>query len=271
MAIKEISSAQNPFVKMVDGLSQARERRQSGLFVVEGLRETALALRAGYALEHLLFCPDYISLPELEQALQAPDLPEAKLVSLSAAVFDKLSYRKGIANVLAVCRMRFLSLDALQLSDNPLLLVLESVEKPGNLGAMLRSADAAGLDAVLICDPHTDIYNPNVIRASLGALFSRQVLVCESLEAIKWLKTKGISLAVTHLEASLSYDQSDLSRPVALVMGAEAGGISDLWLQQADRRIIIPMYGQVDSMNVSASAAVLMFEALRQRRGKGVS
>jgi TrmH family RNA methyltransferase len=164
--------------------------------------------------------------------------------------------------------MKPLRLDLLKLSASPLILVLESVEKPGNLGAILRTADAAGVDAVIVCDPQTDFYNPNVIRSSVGCAFTVPVAVSTTDEAIAWLRKNRVRMLATHLEASQPYDQSDLTRPTAIVMGTESTGLSDKWVKAADARIIIPMHGKVDSMNVSVSAAVVVFEAIRQRKVK---
>jgi TrmH family RNA methyltransferase len=172
--------------------------------------------------------------------------------------------------VVAVLKMKNHGFADLRLSENPLLLIMESVEKPGNLGAMLRTADAAGVDAVLVCDPHTDIFNPNAIRASLGAIFTVPVVACSSEEAVAFLRftplgSKKIKIMATWLEAARSLYDVDLRQPLAFVLGAEATGITPFWVEQADERIIIPMSGQVDSLNVSASAAVVLFEAVRQR------
>jgi TrmH family RNA methyltransferase len=156
-------------------------------------------------------------------------------------------------------------LNQLRLSKNPLLLILESVEKPGNLGAVLRTADAAGVDAVIICDPHTDFYNPNVIRSSVGCVFTNQIASATSEETINWLKENNIKIFSTYLKASAPYHETDFTKPCAIILGTEATGLSDLWVKKSDATIIIPMQGKIDSMNVSTAAAVVVFEARRQR------
>ncbi|MBX2929865.1 MAG: RNA methyltransferase [Saprospiraceae bacterium] len=261
---KVIASVQNPLIKNIVVLREkARERRIQGLFVAEGLRETAMALRAGYRPEALLYDPAHTD--EGDVAAFGALAPDA-LVSVSSPVFEKIAYRAGAPNVVAVFHMRALPLENIALSDAPLILVLESVEKPGNLGAVLRTADAAGADAVILCDPLTDWYNPNVIRASLGAVFTVPVAAADSVAVVDWLRKNDLRILSTYLEAARSCYDTDLTRGLGLVMGAEATGISRFWIEAADEHIIIPMQGRVDSLNVSASAAVLLFEARRQRK-----
>ncbi|GAB4407881.1 MAG: RNA methyltransferase [Bacteroidia bacterium] len=265
MQPRSISSAQNPLVKQVAALHKPRERRKAGVFLVEGLRETALAARAGYAIRVLLYCPDFVSLPTLLSHLPASALAQADLVELPAALFNSLAYRKDSANVLACCDLREDTLADLRLPAEPLLLVSEGVEKPGNLGAMLRTADAVGVDAVVVCDPQADLFNPNVIRASLGAFFTLPVVAAAAPELIAYLRAQGIRPYVTYLEGGQEPWRCDLRGACALVMGAEDSGIGPAWLEAGFDRIKIPMRGQVDSMNVSVSAAMLLYEALRQR------
>lgn len=260
---KVITSVQNPVVKNIVTLTaKARERKEQGLFVAEGLRETAMALTAGYEAEVILYDPAHTSPGDLQFFQKiAPDA----LTETNSAVFEKTAYRSGVPNVVALLRARPLLLERISLPDCPLVLVLESVEKPGNLGAILRTADAAGVDAVILCDPLTDWYNPNVIRASLGAVFTVPVATADSEQVLAWLRRQGVQLIVTHLEASHPHYLTDFTKPTAIVMGAEATGISKFWVEAADERVIIPMRGRVDSLNVSASTAVLLFEAGRQR------
>ncbi|MDP4207104.1 MAG: RNA methyltransferase, partial [Bacteroidota bacterium] len=184
---------------------------------------------------------------------------------VSRDVYEKIAYRENSGGIVALARPRQHQLEDIPLSNVPLLLVLESVEKPGNLGALLRTADAAGLDGVIVCDPQTDLYNPNVVRSSIGCLFSVPVAICNSSEAIEWMRTKGITIYCTYLQAAVPYHTVDFKRPSAIVMGTEADGITPLWVKAADQNIIIPMRGDADSMNVSTSAAVVVFEACRQR------
>ena len=253
-----ITSLKNPKIKDLLTLSEkSRERRERGLFVVEGQREVSRALAAGYEAETLFVCEAYLS----EPLAVAPE----KVIPVSKEVYERIAYRGGTEGVVAILRTRNQSLEALSLRENPLILVLESVEKPGNIGAVLRSADAAGVDAVLVCDPLTDLYNPNLIRASLGALFSVPTLCCTSQEAAAWLKRHGITILTAQLQDSELYYDTDMKRGTALVMGTEDRGLSPFWREQADAHIRIPMAGMMDSLNVSVSAAILCFEAVRQR------
>lgn len=264
--MRVVSSAQNPLVKRVAILSEkARERKKEGVLVVEGLRELTLAVSAGYAVETVLWRPETTDAALLEDIFPAQP-SDTDFVQVNAEVFAKIAYRSDVPNAVAVCRAKPHRLSDLVLPDTPLVLVVERVEKPGNLGAMLRTADAAGVDAVLVCDPLADPYNPNCIRASLGAVFGTPLAVCTAEEACQWLTEKGVRIMTTWLEASRPYHDCDLTGPVALVLGSEADGISPLWIEKGAERIIIPMYGRVDSLNVSNAAAIVLFEAVRQRR-----
>ncbi|MBK9016841.1 MAG: RNA methyltransferase [Saprospiraceae bacterium] len=265
--MKQITSPQNPLIKNIAVLgAKARDRREQGLFVAEGLREVELALRSGFVAEVVLFEEAVTPFSTIEKLLKNAASQPAELIATNAQVFEKIAYRTGVPNVVAVFKMKNVTLEDLQLSENPLLLIMESMEKPGNLGAMLRTADAAGVDAVLVCDPHTDISNPNAIRASLGAIFTVPVVALSSEAAVSFLHSNNIKIMATWLEAANSLYATDLRQPLAFVLGAEATGISKFWVEQADERVIIPMSGQVDSLNVSASAAIVLFEAVRQSR-----
>ena len=263
-----ITSLQNPRVKEVTALQNSSSlRREKGLFVVEGLREVERCVESGFRLRSVFCCP------ALCRHLPTPS-EGVRVFEVSEAVYGKMAYRGGTEGIVAVVcgSAQDRSLEALDrngLGDNPLIVVVESVEKPGNLGAMLRTADAAGVSAVIVCDPRTDLYNPNLIRASLGGVFTRSIAVCSSEEAIAWLKNHGISILTAQLQDSGLYYDTDMTRPTALVFGAEADGLSDIWRQAADAHIRIPMLGGIDSLNVSASMAVLCYEALRQRRTSG--
>ena len=194
--------------------------------------------------------------------------PEAMAIDIPPALYDKDAYRGGTEGIIAEMEWQERSLDSLQLGPAPLIAVLESVEKPGNLGAVLRSADAAGADAIIICDPLTDLYNPNLIRASIGAVFSTQVVTASSEETIVWLKSKGIGILTAQLQDSQWYYDTDMRGGTAIVMGTEATGLSPEWRQAADAHIKIPMLGRLDSLNVSVSAAILLYEAVRQRHNQ---
>ena len=259
-----ITSAQNQRIKNFVHLQKARERREQNVFIVEGDKEYNRAIEFGYEFASVFVCFDLISEAYFE-ALSSGINANAEVFPVSKEVFEKIAYREGSGGVIALARPKSHALSDLKLPEKPLLLVLEAVEKPGNLGALLRTADAAGIDAVVVCDPQTDIYNPNVVRSSIGCLFSVPLAVCNSQEAISWMKQKGISIYCTYLKAAVPYTEVDFTRASAIVMGTEADGITDLWVDSANQNIIIPMQGSADSMNVSTAAAVVVFEACRQR------
>jgi TrmH family RNA methyltransferase len=257
-----ITSARNNRISAVLELKEkSRTRREQGLIVVEGLREITIAMASGYAISSLFA---YEALGGFEQFRALHDLPK-QLYTVSAEVFAKIAYRENSDGLLAIIASPDLKLENVRLSDNPFVIILESVEKPGNLGAVLRTADAAKVDVVVICDPLTDLYNPNVIRSSIGCIFSQQVVACSSPQALQWLRAKGIKAFAAELQATQSYHETDFTQPSAIVMGTEAEGLSDFWLKHADTHIKIPMRGKIDSLNVSVSTAVLTFEAMRQR------
>ena len=265
----EISSLQNARVKQLVLLQQkSQERRRTGLFVVEGQRELMHCVEAGYEVVEA-FVKSHTPPSAFRSALplcSAKNPPPSAIYEVTPQVYEKIAYRGSTEGIVAVVRERRLTLDALQLSASPLIVVLESVEKPGNLGAVLRSADAAGADAVIVCDPLTDLYNPNLIRASLGACFSVPLIACSSEECIDFLKQKNIRILTAQLQDSKLYYDTDMQGPTAIVMGTESTGLTDQWRQAADAHIRIPMLGRMDSLNVSVSAAILLFEAVRQRQ-----
>ncbi len=268
-----IKSLQNPKVKRLLALQQkSAERRREGLFVVEGWRELEHCLEAGYEVDTVFFCPALIANGDATEQLKLADkrlrnLPDkVRRFEVSPQVYERMAYRGSTEGVMAEVRQRVLNLDDLRLSESPLLIVLESVEKPGNLGAVLRSADAAQADAVIVCDPLTDLYNPNLIRSSIGALFTVPTVACTSEECIRFLKQHGIQILTAQLQDSHLYYDIDMCRSTAIVMGTESTGLTDLWRQAADAHIRIPMLGRLDSLNVSVSAAILLFEAVRQRQ-----
>lgn len=256
-----ITSTQNPKIKSLLLLEKPRERKKQSVFVVEGKKEVMYALKAGYQIQNIFFCEDIISAQELIEL----KLNDRLLIPVSREVFDKIAVRESSGGMIAIADQKSHNLDDIKLKNNPLLLILESVEKPGNLGAILRTADAAGVDAVIICDPQTDFYNPNVIRSSVGCVFTKQIASATSEETIHWLKKNNVNIFCTYLRASKPYYETDFTTPSAIVMGTEATGLSDSWVENATANIIIPMQGVIDSMNVSTAAAVVIFEALRQR------
>jgi TrmH family RNA methyltransferase len=256
-----ISSLQNARIKDMLKLDKAHERRCRGLFVIEGVRELSLAVAGGYTLREVWVCGELLDAEgkALLSGLTAP------MEQVTPAVFERLAYRGKSGGILALAEERRLRPEDIRLSGHPFVIVLEAVEKPGNLGAVLRTADAACVDAVIVCDPQTDLYNPNTIRSSIGCLFTQQVAACTSDEALQWLRRKGILIHAAELVANQWYHQTDFTVPAAIVLGTEADGLTDFWLRNADRRIKIPMRGRIDSLNVSVAAAVITFEAVRQR------
>ncbi|MDR3184338.1 MAG: RNA methyltransferase [Prevotellaceae bacterium] len=257
-----ITSLRNPKISNVITLKEkSRERHAHGLFVVEGAREIGHALLSGYRLDALYMCSNIGAAALFEQSLP----PSARVYPVSGEVFAKMAYRENSDGLIAVMQLDKLSLENVKLSRNPFVVIMEAVEKPGNLGAVLRTADAASADAVLVCDPHTDLYNPNVIRSSIGCVFTQQVVACSSESALHWLHAKGIKSFAAALDAPQAYHETDFTQPCAIVMGTEASGLTAFWLEHADARIKIPMRGKIDSLNVSVSTAVLTFEAMRQR------
>ena len=258
--MESISSAQNPKIKLLLELQQkSAERRKHGLFVVEGRREVERCINNGYQVDTLFWCPEIFGEEE-------PVVDGARIFQVSADIYNKVAYRGGTEGVIAEVVVQQHTLDGLQLQKRPLVVVLESVEKPGNVGAILRSADASNVDAVIVCDPQCDLYNPNIIRASVGAFFNVPTVACTSEECIQWLKSHDIQILTAQLQDSHYDYETDMSRATAIVMGTESTGLTDKWRQAANAHIKIPMLGIGDSLNVSVSAAILMFEAVRQRQ-----
>lgn len=260
LSMKQITSAQNPYIKSLVLLQEkAKARKQSGTFLIEGLREIELALKGNYEIETLLIVPELI-----DSSFRASNF-QAEIIEISKDVFQKLAYRDTTEGILAVAKTKSLQLSDLKLSKNPLILVVEAIEKPGNIGAMLRTADAAKLDAVIIANPKTDLYNPNIVRSSVGCLFTNQIAMGSTEEVIAFLKEKKIAFYSATLQNSTSYDTQHYTTSTALVVGTEDIGLSKPWRDEATQNIIIPMQGEIDSMNVSVAAAILIFEAKRQR------
>lgn len=263
----ELTSTANPRIREAIALQEKSAlRRKSGLFVVEGVRETAQALAAGIRLQALFVTEAAAASPD--SPVRACELAGTSVYRVSGTVYAKLAYRGGTEGILAVARTPEHRPEDLKLTDNPLVIVLESVEKPGNLGAVLRTADAVGADAVLVCDPLTDLYNPNVIRSSLGGIFTVPVCALSSEEAAGWISRHGLKILTAQLQDSELYYDTDMTCGCALVMGTESTGLTDFWRRRSDARIRIPMLGRLDSLNVSVSTAILCYEALRQRRAR---
>ena len=286
MSPELITSAKNPKFKNLLLLQEkSKARREQGRFVVEGQRELEHCLEAGYTVKTIFVCPEIFG--EADQNLsdsrsrtklfrlffgekvlvrEGRKDSEINVIELTPELYRKAAYREGTEGIIAEVEARAISLDRLALPENPLIVVLEAVEKPGNLGAILRSADAAGADAVIVCDPLTDLYNPNLIRASIGAVFTVPTVAASSEKVIPWLKAKGIRILTAQLQDSSLYYDTPMTGGTAIVMGTESTGLTDVWRAAADAHIRIPMLGNLDSLNVSISAAILLYEAVRQRK-----
>ena len=261
MRTEVITSTQNPKIKNLLLLQEkSKARREQGLFVVEGRRELEHCIAAGYTVRTVFVCP------EIAGAVILSEVEKFLVIEITERVYRKVAYRESTEGIIAEVECKSLTLEDLQIPENPLIVVLESVEKPGNLGAVLRSADAAGADAVLVCDPLTDLYNPNLIRASIGAVFTVPTVACSSADAIAFLQERCIQILTAQLQDSSFYYDVDMRRGTALVMGTESTGLTAAWRKAATAHIRIPMLGRLDSLNVSVSAAILLFEAVRQRQ-----
>jgi len=265
LTLAAITSDKNPKIQQVIRLREkSGQRKAERLFVIEGIRELTLALKSGYPVKEIYYCPQFVK-PEILSDLKKI-CGKADWMEISGRAYEKVALRETTEGVIAVAEMRELKLGQIKLSENPLLLVVESVEKPGNLGALLRTTDAAALEAVIVCDPSVDLYNPNVIRSSLGCLFAQQIALCTTEEAIAWLRKKGVKMLAATPEKAKQYTTADFTQPSAIIVGSEAQGLSSAWMDNCDAKIFIPMQGVVDSLNVSVSAAVILFEAVRQRQ-----
>lgn len=261
--MKEISSTQNSYIKELSKLQiKSRERTKTGLFIAEGKREVSLAITGGYITDSILFNPDIIAIDEVLEIVKS--LP-SNTIEITKEVYQKLAYRDTSEGIIAVFKSRELNLTNIKFKNKyPLVLVAEAPEKPGNIGALLRTADAANVDAVLIANPKTDLYNPNIIRSSVGCLFTNQIGIGTSSEIIAFLKEHKIDVYATTLQNSNSYIEKDFTKASAIVVGTESTGLTQEW-RDAGQNINIPMQGKIDSMNVSVAAAIIIFEAKRQR------
>jgi TrmH family RNA methyltransferase len=267
MPVEKITSVQNAGIKRVARFRAKKGRDAKNLTIVEGVREVRQALNAGLRFscayvcrEGVYHCPD-----ELIAQLEAR---KVKVFEAGCAVYDKISYGDRKEGALALVEPPLYTLDGLKLGAAPLVVIMESVEKPGNLGAVLRTCDGAGVDALLVCDERTDIYNPNVVRSSLGAAFTVPSVACTKEEALAFLRARGIRIFAAVVQADQYYFTKDMSGACAVVMGSEQDGLSEFWRREADENVRIPMNGKVDSLNVSVSAAVLIYEAVRQRAAR---
>lgn len=264
--MKQISSIQNPYIKDLLKLQdKSRERKKKGLFLVEGQREISLVIKGNYQIEGLLFVANMFSDESLKELTKHTE----NSIEITKEIYQKIAYRDTTEGVIAVVKAKSFSLDTIKFNTTtPLVLVLEGIEKPGNIGAMLRTADAANVDAVFIANPKTDLFNPNIVRSSVGCLFTNQIGIGTSEEIIEFLQENNINIYSATLQNSNEYHKNDYTQPTALVVGTEATGLTQIWRDKATQNINIPMQGQIDSMNVSVAAAILTFEAKRQREFK---
>ena len=264
MAI-QITSLQNPRVKAAIALRDARERRRRNQMIIDGIREIRRAHEAGIAFQEVFFCPKLLS-PDAKLLLNQIATPQTELFEVAGRVFQKLSFgdrEEGIVVVAAIPQRTLCEIE--RQPGTPLIAIVEGIEKPGNVGAIVRSADGAGLTGVIAADLRTDLYNPNAIRASLGTIFSMPVVTAESHSVKQWVKAHGLQLVAAKVEGSVPYDRVDFTQPTAIILGNEASGLTPIWDQPDVTGVRIPMLGMADSLNVSVAAAILFYEAQRQR------
>jgi len=264
--MKEITSTQNPYVKDLLKLQEkSRERKKKGLFIIEGKREISLAIAANYKFDTVLYLEGLISEQEVLHLFN----DNINRIQISKEVYQKLAYRDSTEGIIAVTKSKNFSLENIIFErENPLILVAEGVEKPGNIGALLRTADAANIDAVFIANPKSDVYNANIIRSSVGCVFTNQIAVGTSEEIITFLQDNNIKIYATTLQNSNEYYKENYTEASAIVVGTEANGLTEAFREKATQNINIPMQGKIDSMNVSVAAAIVLFEAKRQRKFK---
>lgn len=266
MSISSIQSRQNPRIKHLVKLRNGTQRKLHGEFLVEGLRELSYALNCATMLKELYFCTDYFRNDAAAELIDKAQELQIPLVELIPSVFDKITYRENPDGLLGVAPTWETSLESLKLSDNPLIVVADAIEKPGNLGSLMRSVEATGADALILCNPVTDIFNPNVVRASQGLIFSLPLVVSKPEDTLKFLKEKGIHLVATTPQATTIYWDANLQEPTAILMGSEKDGLSPAWLDKADTQVSIPLAGKADSLNIATAAVLTLYEALRQRK-----
>ncbi len=266
---KQIDSLHNPYIKTLIQLKEkSRLRKKLNEFLIEGFREITLAIKGNYTVKTLLIDTSIFDVNLIDDLLKNINYP-IEIIEISNSIYKKLALRTTTEGVIAVAKTKNLALNKLSFKNkNPLILVAEAPEKPGNIGALLRTVDAAGLDAVLIANPKTDMYNPNIIRSSVGCIFTTQIATGSSLEIINFLKQNAINMYGASLTASVEYQSVNFTKPSAIIVGTEATGLTSEWLSNTNQNIIIPMKGAIDSMNVSVSAAIIIFEAIRQRNLK---
>ena len=262
--MKQIQSLQNPLIKNILKLQEkSRERKKQQLFIIEGKREVELAFKSDFEIESLLFISKKIEPYYLKQ------FNAKEVIEITPEIYQKIAYRESTEGIIAVAKSKYINLKSLTFKNKyPLILVLEGIEKPGNIGAMIRSADAANIDAVILADPKTDHFNPNVIRSSVGGVFTKKIVISSSEEIIAFLRQKNIKIYAATLQNSNKYTDEDYTEASAIIVGTEANGLTQIWRNHSIKNINIPMQGEIDSMNVSVAAAILLFEAKRQRNFK---
>ena len=262
--MKQIQSLQNPLIKNILKLQEkSRERKKQQLFIIEGKREVELAFKSDFEIESLLFISKKIEHHYIKQ------FNAKEVIEITPEIYQKIAYRESTEGIIAVAKSKYINLKSLTFKNKyPLILVLEGIEKPGNIGAMIRSPDAANIDAVILADPKTDHFNPNVIRSSVGGVFTKKIVISSSEEIIAFLIQKNIKMYAATLQNSNKYTDEDYTEASAIIVGTEANGLTQIWRNHSIRNINIPMQGEIDSMNVSVAAAILLFEAKRQRNFK---
>ena len=262
--MKQIQSVQNPLIKNILKLQEkSRERKKQQLFVVEGKREIELAFKGQFEIDSLLFIPQKIEYDYLKQ------FNAREVIEITPEVYQKIAYRESTEGIIAIAKSKYIDLNSLIFKNKePLILVIEGIEKPGNIGAMIRSADAANIDAIILADPKTDQYNPNVIRSSVGGVFTKNIVISSSDEVIKFFKKNNIKMYAATLQNSNLYTNQNYTEATAIIVGTEANGLTQIWRDHSTKNINIPMQGEIDSMNVSVAAAIILFEAKRQRNFK---
>ena len=262
--MKQIQSLQNPLIKNILKLQEkSRERKKQQLFIIEGKREVELAFKSDFEIESLLFISQKIDHHYIKQ------FNAKEVIEITPEIYQKIAYRESTEGIIAVAKSKYINLKSLTFKNKyPLILVLEGIEKPGNIGAMIRSADAANIDAVILADPKTDHFNPNVIRSSVGGVFTKKIVISSSEEIIAFLRQKNVKMYAATLQNSNKYTDEDYTEASAIIVGTEAHGLTQIWRNHSIKNINIPMQGEIDSMNVSVAAAILLFEAKRQRNFK---
>ncbi|MDC1167563.1 RNA methyltransferase [Flavobacteriaceae bacterium] len=262
--MKQIQSLQNPLIKNILKLQEkSRERKKQQLFIIEGKIEVELAFKSDFEIESLLFISKKIEYHYIKQ------FNAKEVIEITPEIYQKIAYRESTEGIIAVAKSKYINLKSLTFKNKyPLILVLEGIEKPGNIGAMIRSADAANIDAVILADPKTDHFNPNVIRSSVGGVFTKKIVISSSEEIIAFLRQKNIKMYAATLQNSNKYTDEDYTEASAIIVGTEANGLTQIWRNHSIKNINIPMQGEIDSMNVSVAAAILLFEAKRQRNFK---